>query len=93
MPRPGGSAGLPARFDGSTGMKKFEKTFNGKLLLVNQARRYMFFSPDTRFTVSNSVALLGWPPRRAVLLTWLGALPYAGLVAGLFGLALGGVTL
>ena len=44
------------------------------------------------------VPLLGWwlsrrLPRRAVLLTWLGATTYAGLVATLFGLAMRGVPL
>ncbi|MFD2785562.1 hypothetical protein [Hymenobacter rubripertinctus] len=44
------------------------------------------------------IPLLGWglsryQPRRAVLLTCLGALLYAGLVAGLFALALRGVPL
>ncbi len=34
-----------------------------------------------------------WQPRRAALLTWLSALLYAGLVAGLFMLALGGAAL
>lgn len=45
-----------------------------------------------------AVPLLGWwlsrhRPRRAVLLTWLGAATYAGLVATLFALALRGVPL
>ena len=44
------------------------------------------------------IPLLGWflsrwQPRRATLLTWLGALLYAGLVTALFVLALRGVPL
>ena len=35
-------------------------------------------------------ALSHWQPRRAAWLTWVGALGYAALVAGLFGLALAG---
>jgi hypothetical protein len=42
-----------------------------------------------------AVPLLGWMlarrlPRRAVLLTWVGAALYAGAVAGLFALAMAG---
>ncbi|MDB5233117.1 MAG: hypothetical protein JWR44_110 [Hymenobacter sp.] len=35
-------------------------------------------------------ALARWVPRRAVLLTWVGAVLYAGAVAGLFALAMAG---
>ena len=34
--------------------------------------------------------LASWRPRRAVLLTWVGAALYAGAVAGLFGMAVAG---